>query len=1675
MLLAGASPSSGLVRAKPMRDLLLYRLLQSSPLDAGALLPHLRELPAQPLHERAAFLGWLGPALSHEDPEVRRAAVASFAGAWGQGAWAALVEGLNDPEEAVRLAALEALRDSCRNDPMRWAHALFHRDPALRRAALDPAKASPVPWHVRMYLLPDEESRPLLRAELERQGAGRDIVPLLFGFLRDGQLSREEVRHLSRGCSWAAWDAFLGPLLSPADDPTPLLEHLLGASSPHGPVTLEDDRLTEVFSLFWDDPDAPFFDHLKNAALAKSPYLRGWLAYRIFLHGLAMGGWPAPAFHLACVLWPFALACPWLPVDLRRASLSAFYDAGDICPRFPSSRIQPILTLRLLRHPDLGLPDPWSLGAVLHAVEDDPYALLACFRPEDLATALRFDFARGVHLLRVPERGGQGRKAFVEMLTQSMGVNAPDLLALLAAAVPADQLGFLDSMTPEGMLDLFRALLAYEASVKPLGERKVTRLAGRLARALAPGLVGRFLSAWLSSAAPGTSTLAPVALGRMLHEEHADEVAREMAALPTEELTPLLLLIPGIPGFPYEREAELAQSLLGHADPVVSAWASQRASPKEEAPSTPPQSRSGGTAFLASASGPSVSACVALLSSNDPIDQVAEAFARCSSPAPAFVQALDVEMVRLWRGEMGLPFLGHVWLYRWDQHLRHLSGLLSREAPGMPMGGLGASLGWALEMSAPALADRIWLMGARLLDHWRWHEKEQYARALDSFLGDLLLKALPGRHGEVAVSILLSWKEHGPPSARDELERVRQRLALLAGELPEAVRQRLAGWLGAIPSAARRDIPGLARTEDVLKLTPAELEVAASTLDNARAVPAARLLLCMGPLGEERLARALAANPGVTWPLILLAELPLMPPRVKSALEELARSPRGDPQTRFRVGRALWPTPRVGDVGCLIDAVRAEGPAGWLTLADMDWLAACYPGPERELALRLITSPHQAAHGRAVQRLAAESPLGPEARAALLAFLEAGTERMRAFRVQSAEALYAAGERRSVLPVLLGEKPGDVVRCPGLLTGLTRAEVVAAARGMIILGGEPYERLLLALLDHGRDGGPRGWSDEAGPSRVVEPARQEALAAVLEEARTAPVRQEARRLLTPGLGRSRKLRALAQTFAWGVRLGRQLTGELFDLEMTAGEELGYTRFDQPKLFISPLPILRGEQDGREVVKGLILHEYGHHLFHKGPGDKEVWEKASQEKLHPLLNLVSDEHLERNLRSRDEEYGNLIKTLDAYAFQHAAREVEVDGLLSSLGSRAFQVLTSIRLHPGRGEGTVRVSAGGLLHQMDLAGMSFARFLRALRMGLGNRTGDEKVARGLALFKGPAFRSSKMPRMLEVARELRRIFGDEVEALNCVGQDGTLCGQGEELTILGDGITNDELQQAVQRALELPSDPEPEKGRPVRVVNRREALDFPLIDLVQPRAFDPAKYAKYSRRVARLARRLREVLMQLGLALEPRPPRVRGRSLDRSRLLPLVLRSDPRVLTAREVVFRTDLFLGVLIDCSGSMAVDENIEKAKLFAALIAEAARGLRGIDVRFWGFTDRRIYDCGDAGRPAVHDLVASEGNNDSAALYHASQAAKASRRKARLLVMISDGSPTECTVASLRNLVRRLTSRQGVLCAQVAVRPLDDVCFPQYVLLEEGNVDEAVKRFGMVVLRLVRQALGGR
>ena len=88
---------------------------------------------------------------------------------------------------------------------------------------------------------------------------------------------------------------------------------------------------------------------------------------------------------------------------------------------------------------------------------------------------------------------------------------------------------------------------------------------------------------------------------------------------------------------------------------------------------------------------------------------------------------------------------------------------------------------------------------------------------------------------------------------------------------------------------------------------------------------------------------------------------------------------------------------------------------------------------------------------------------------------------------------------------------------------------------------------------------------------------------------------------------------------------------------------------------------------------------------------------------------------------------------------------------------------------------------------------------------------------------------------------------------------------------------------------------------------------------------------------------------------------------------------------------------------------------------------LAGIDVRIFGFTDtlNLLHDAGDAARCAAAMLESGGGNNDAAGLLHLAGVDHESRHRAKLLVMVSDGLPTEILDRRAAILVDRLENRE--------------------------------------------------
>ncbi len=275
---------------------------------------------------------------------------------------------------------------------------------------------------------------------------------------------------------------------------------------------------------------------------------------------------------------------------------------------------------------------------------------------------------------------------------------------------------------------------------------------------------------------------------------------------------------------------------------------------------------------------------------------------------------------------------------------------------------------------------------------------------------------------------------------------------------------------------------------------------------------------------------------------------------------------------------------------------------------------------------------------------------------ALRRFLEAGTDRPLHLRRAAARRLVADYADAAGLPILI-EELADEGTTAGLellekhgdrLPRATHRRVLEALVDAALLGGDRAcsEKRMWLVLGHLRDAG-----------RVDGSALDGLYARVLEGASTRTVRHAAAILATTAAETDARMLRVAEVFAWGVRRGLELTGRRLRVHMTSKErDLGHTRLDGDRIFVSPLPLLRGEPYGRDIVEGLILHELGHHVYHRGEAPEALWKQAHAEGLGHLPNLVADEHLERNLRALDPAYGDRLKRLDAFAFHHAAEEI-----------------------------------------------------------------------------------------------------------------------------------------------------------------------------------------------------------------------------------------------------------------------------------------------------------------------------------------------------------------------------------------------------------------------------------
>lgn len=1618
------------------------------------------ELSTWTLIRRAPYFGRLRALL--EGP-LRAAALRALTGATGVGGVRAIVRGLDDDD--IRDVALDALRATARNAPDRYAHAIFHASASVRRAAL--TDLPPQAAGLAIYLRADPACADLtLDAPWPQQA-----LPVAFDLYAANQLEARELLDVLLRASTQELVAFIShEQRRPGEVVDTYLDSLATATT-LVPAPGRDlvDRLIAALAHVLDHGDhelaARVIEQRVMAMLPKKPTAMTRRLIVALLTFLAV----APATRARAALLEAVLVFEPRLVELACMRGLGERMLADAAVRglfryqwpikLPKAQID-----RLLRLPFVA--DDLALAAAVVGLGGARLHKLERTLGESSIVERLIAGDRGWdEILRLPSETPARELAWLARVEQ---LDVPRYVALAARAlgVLRDKrlFAFVDQISRRRRAEVF---IAFARDTTLVDERLTAVIA-----AFAPRIDRAGATAILAATLEGQTTIAR-ALCRGLPDKL---LAAAISAVDDAGVLALIAICDGPDALPRDREIAVAQAIAGRAHPELQAWAARMlaVAPVEVVVEKPPLASSldetaryriatcaahelpaalvwAPVTGLVSATSerlahPSVVLCAALLGCADPLEHVARELDRFAAATKGFASELDRETAAHWNDHAELPLLAHARLFRWEVHTLALTRWIE------DAGGVLAAVMAANALPGLLASQTLWAGVAEVVMFWRYRDPARLAREGTVDLARYCASRVDRPIGRYAARILVALVE-GKVVGMSEIRTI---ILDRTADADAGTRESLARLIrldgmpeppprldSAAPTAEL--IEGIRQCRDLGELVRWCSDSRAAVVQEA-----VLALLVHGELGQLRLAQLLRELDAIPQPVPILASIGLWDNAARFAARELAARGELKPQWQFHLCLGL------GDHDRALEAVQAPG--SWFRRADWDALVAVVD-PVR-CALELAACPHHHAYQRALELLLVQPP-SMAVRDALMRFLAVDAHRPIELRRTIARALLSTYRVELGLPLLIEE----LVDAPAIdltvFDSRTAPLVATAIADASLIGG------------HHACSEKRMWEIVTGLRARIEPEILGPLyLRVLEEATTAAVRRQTSQLITSDSLRAERLTRVADVFAWGIRRGIELTGRLFRVHLTSKEsDLGHTFLEGNRIFVSPLPLLRGEPFGKDIVEGLLLHELGHHVYHRGEAPQALWKRAHDEGIGHLLNLIADEHLERNLRGVSRDYGDRLKRLDAFAFQHGAHEIRVAVLLEALRGAAAAALIGTPLEVAFDEHSVRLRRGAVLTELERAGHPLARFARALRMGLGNRTGDPVVAQALALCDSN-LRKLDMQGLYDLTVKIAELFGGAVAIAKVFGgPEGLPFGERDDDVF--NGLDDDLLQREVERIL----DPRRNKsgapgGRDRLCINVNEAEDFDRITHVQRIQGDPAAHRTTANLVARHAHRLRAFLDDLGLRWQPQHARIQGRAIDRTRLRSLVTRNDPRILMAREPVRRTDLFLGTLIDCSGSMIVGDNIHRAQRFAMLIAEAVRPLPGIEARFFGFTDSTIYDAGDAHDCGITGLEAGGGNNDAAALLHAANVAFASQKRARVLVMISDGLPTECSVAALRGLVTTLTRRKGVVCAQVAVRKLEEECFPHYVLLDDEQPDQAVARFGRMIADLARRSL---
>jgi hypothetical protein len=226
--------------------------------------------------------------------------------------------------------------------------------------------------------------------------------------------------------------------------------------------------------------------------------------------------------------------------------------------------------------------------------------------------------------------------------------------------------------------------------------------------------------------------------------------------------------------------------------------------------------------------------------------------------------------------------------------------------------------------------------------------------------------------------------------------------------------------------------------------------------------------------------------------------------------------------------------------------------------------------------------------------------------------------------------------------------------------------------------------------------------------------------------------------------------------------------------------------------------------------------------------------------------------------------------------------------------------------------------------------------------------------------------------------------------------------------------------------------------------------------------------------RAARRFVSVLRPYLSLIDPDPVMqerlVGGRRLLSGSLPRHLAYGEPRLFADQRLAdtdqHRSVLFC-VLIDTSASMQADDRLPRAQRLASLLAQCLSDCLHIETALVAY-NQNVYRCGDHEGHALSALAPAGKTNEAAALDYLRAHHLGVPRRRKIVLVLSDGLPTDCSVESVVRLVRTLEKDQGARLLYVALSGSDHPAYRNRVDFPSDLEAARLRMLGRAVAALL-------